>query len=171
MAGLAISMTGLAISVTSSAAFAGRTGIVGDLGGVVGMVNVHRNALADGFLNVTQIGALVVVAERDGDAGGAGPGRAADTVHVTFRFVGQVEVDDVGDAVDVDAASRNVGGHQGPDVAGTEALQGPLPGILGLVAVDGVGTDAVLMQVPGNPVGAVFGAGEDEHPFDVLIVH
>jgi|SRR3989338_6455203 len=39
-------------------------------------------------------------------------GRAADAVHVAFRFVGQVIVYDVGDAFDVDAARGDVGCHQ-----------------------------------------------------------
>ena len=88
---------------------------------------------------------------------------------VAFGIVGQVEVDDVGDALDVDAARRDVGCHQGADVAGAKALEGPSPGVLGLVAVDGVGADAALVQVPGDPVGAVLGAGENEHPLDVLV--
>ena len=45
---------------------------------------------------------------------GARAARAADAVDVGLGHVGQVVVDDVRDAVDVDAARGDVGGHQHP---------------------------------------------------------
>ena len=53
-----------------------------------------------------------MVAERDRDALRAGARGAADAVHVALRDVRQVVVDDVADAVDVDAARRDVGRDQ-----------------------------------------------------------
>ena len=55
---------------------------------------------------------FVAADQRDGDAFRAGARRAADAVDVALRDVGQVEVDDVADAVDVDAARGDVGGDQ-----------------------------------------------------------
>ena len=68
------------------------------------------------------------------------------------------------DVVDVDAAGGDVGRHQHPGLAGAEQFQRPLAGILGLVAVDRLGDDAGLFQMLGDAVGAVLGAGEDDHP-------
>ena len=38
--------------------------------------------------------------------------RSADSVHVLLDVVGAVEVDDVGDVLDVQASRRDVGGDQ-----------------------------------------------------------
>ena len=50
--------------------------------------------------------------QRQGDAGGAGPRRPPDPVHVILRHVRHVVVDHVGDTLDVDAAPGDVGRHQ-----------------------------------------------------------
>src|SRR5512143_1461761 len=71
-----------------------------------------RDRHPDQLLDVAQIRPLVVGAKRDRDAFGAGPRGAADPVHVALRDVRQVEVDDVADAFDVDAAGGNVGCDQ-----------------------------------------------------------
>ena len=59
-----------------------------------GMILVHRHRLADDFLDIRQIRAFLVVAERDRHAGSAGPGGAADAVNIAFRLVRQVEIDE-----------------------------------------------------------------------------
>ena len=102
----------------------------------------HGYRCADELLDVAQEGQLFAVAERDGDAVGAGARGAADAVHVGLRHVRQVEVDDVADAVDVDAAGGDVGGDQRRDLAAAERRQRALALALRFVAVDGVGRDA-----------------------------
>src|SRR5947207_1813106 len=109
----------------------------------------------DQLLDVAQERQLVVRAQRDGDAVGAGARGAADAVHVAFRDVGQVEVDDVADALDVDAAGGDVGRHQRPDPAVAEAFQHTLTLVLRLVAVDRFGGDAILVEAADHLVGAV----------------
>ena len=61
----------------------------------------------------------------------------------------------MGDALHVDATGGDVGGHQDPDLAGAEALEGQLAGALGLVAVDRLGAMAAFLELFGNPVGPV----------------
>ena len=107
-------------------------------------------------------------AQRDGDAVGAGARGAADAVHVAFRNVGQVEVDDVADAFDVDAAGGDVGRDERLDPAVAEVLQHALALVLRLVAVDCFGGVAILDQAADDLVGAVFGAGEHQHAIDVF---
>ena len=50
--------------------------------------------------------------------------------------------------------------------AGAEVFERALAGALRLVAVDRLGADAGADQLLGDPVGAVLGAGEDEHAVD-----
>jgi hypothetical protein len=95
--------------------------------------------------------------------GVAGAPGAADAVDVVLRHVRQLEVDHVRQLVDVEAAGGDVGGHQHAHVAALEAGQRPRAGALALVAVDGGGGEAVGLQLLGQAVGAVLGAGEDQH--------
>ena len=122
------------------------TGRFGDLsvfeaaGGVVGVVvvpAVDGDALLEEALDVLEVGQFLAGAEADGLAGGAGAGGSADAVDIALRFVGQVEVDDVGHAVDVDAAGGDIRRDEHADRALAETVQGPCAGVLALVAMDG----------------------------------
>ena len=75
---------------------------------------------------------------------------------------GQLEVDDVGHLVDVDAARGDVGGDQDAQLAVLEGLEGALALGLGFVAVDGASLDAAGLEIGRDLVGAVLGLGEDE---------
>src|SRR4051794_14600474 len=66
------------------------------------------------------VAGLVVDDERDAHAAGAGARRAADAVHVVLGLGRRVEVDDVRDPGDVDAARGDVGGDERVDAAGLE---------------------------------------------------
>src|SRR3546814_16520817 len=94
------------------------------------------------------------IAERDGDALGAGARGAADAVDVALRLVRQFVVDDVGDPWHVDAARGDVGRHQHAGTARAEGVERALARVLRLVAVDGVGRDAGLGELLGDAVGA-----------------
>ena len=76
------------------------------------IVRHHRDLTLHQTLDVAQIGLLRRIAERDRDAIRTGARGAADAVDIAFRLVGQLEVDDMGDVVDVDAARRDVGRDQ-----------------------------------------------------------
>ena len=81
--------------------------------------------------------------ERDGFALGAGAAGAADAVHVVLGDVRQVEVDDVRQRLDVEAARGDVGGHQHAQLVVLEARERARARVLALVAVDRLGLDAV----------------------------
>ncbi len=81
---------------------------------------------------------------------------------IGFRHVGQLEIDDVADVIDVDAAGGDVGGDQRAQLAGLEGLQGAFALRLVLVAVDGGGFDAAGLKVSGDLVGGALGAREDQ---------
>ena len=126
------------------------------------LVANDRQRVSDQAFNAAQIVAFSHVAERNGRPAGAGARRPSDAVDVVLGLVGKLIVDDVADACDVKATSRDVGGHQNPRVAVTEPLQRALAGALGLVAVDGLCGDTASVKLLGHAVGAVFGAREHE---------
>src|SRR5882672_10034473 len=70
----------------------------------------RRDGHADQPFDIAQERRLLVIAERDRHALGAGARGAADAVDVGFRNVRQIVVEHVADAVDVDAAGGDVGG-------------------------------------------------------------
>ena len=122
--------------------------------------------LARGALDVAQVAALVRAAEGDRDAVGAGARGAADAVDILLGNVGQVEVDDVADARDVDPARRDVGRDQHRHVAGLERGDRALALRLALVAVDRAGGDAGGLEHAHDLVGAVLGAAEHQRALD-----
>ncbi|HPP83755.1 MAG TPA: hypothetical protein PLZ50_09350, partial [Rubrivivax sp.] len=67
------------------------------------------NGVPHELLDVVQEALLVQAHERDRLAAGAGAAGAADAVHIVLGHVGQFEVDDVRQLVDVDAARGDVG--------------------------------------------------------------
>jgi hypothetical protein len=82
---------------------------------------------------------LVAEHERDGDAVAARAARAARAVHVAVLVLGGVEVDDVADVGDVDAAGGDVGRDQHVDVPALERGQRALALVLVLlpwIAID-----------------------------------
>src|SRR5262249_51017960 len=125
-------------------------------------LTLRRDGQADQLLDGAQVGDFLAVDERDRDAGGPGARGAADPMHVGLGLVWHVVVDDVTDALDVDAARRDVGRDEGADLAGAELAEHALALVLRLVAVDRVRRDTGLGEPPHDLVGAVLGAGEDE---------
>src|SRR5690606_762848 len=114
-------------------------------------------------LDVAQIITLVLGAEADRHALAPGARGAADAVDVLLGHVGQLEVDHVADARDVDAARGDVGGDEDLGPAAPELVERPFALRLALVAVDRVGRDVRLGQLLHDAVGAVLGTGEDQH--------
>ena len=105
---------------------------------------------------------LVVDDERDARAAGAGAGGAPDAVHVVIARAGDVEVDHVRDAHNVDAARGHVGGDERVDGAGLEARERLLALRLGLVAVHRHRLHVACGQPFDESVGAALGTHEHE---------
>ena len=80
--------------------------------------------------------ALARADERHADAGVARASGPADAVDVCLMVGGRIEVDHVGDPVDVDSASGDVGSHERIHAAGLEVAERPVALALGAVAVD-----------------------------------
>ena len=127
------------------------------------------NGLPDQLLDRAQKIALLVVAKRDGLALRAGARGAADAMDVGFRNLRQLEIDDMADAVDIDAARRDVGGDEHGDLAGLEFLQGAQALVLALVAVDRLGVQTRVVETLGDAVGPALGAREHDGAAEVGI--
>src|SRR5215813_13228028 len=103
---------------------------------LIGRSHEHRDPLIGEPLDALELPALARIAERDGDARGAGARGAADAMDVALGVGRQFVVDDVGHALHVDAARREVGRDQYAGPAAAEAVERALAGVLRLVAVD-----------------------------------
>jgi len=125
---------------------------------------------ADGLLDVAKLIVLFRGEQRERDAALARAGRTADAVDVVLGHGGEVEVDDVADAVDVDAAGDDVGRDEDAGAAALEAVERLLALRLRAVAVDGGTRDARAVERLGDAVGAMLGAGEDQHALELVIL-
>ena len=122
---------------------------------------VKRRQLQAGQLfDVPQQRPLGAVAKRNRDARGASPRRAADPVNIGFRHFGN----DMRDAVDVEAARRDVGCDEGADAAAAKRVQRTFPLALALVTVNRASRDPAVIEMLGDLVGAAFRPCENERP-------
>ena len=124
--------------------------------------------LARGALDGADEAALAGRDEADRVARASGAAGAADAVHVRLGVGGDVEVHDVRDALDVEAAGGDIRGDQDVELARLELVDGALALHLGDVAVDrgrGVAAGAELL---GDLLGRALGAREDDHALEVL---
>ena len=80
---------------------------------------------------------------------------AADSMDVILRLRRKVEVDDVRNPVNVDAARRDVGRNQHADVAGLESLERRKPLPLRSVRMQRCGAKARVFELAREPIGAV----------------
>src|SRR3990170_1193302 len=134
-------------------------------------LNHHlRDVVPEQALDVAQEIALVHAHQRDRLAFLAGAPGAADAVHVVLRHVRQLVVHHVRQLVYVESARRDVCRYQHPHFALFEIRQGLGARTLALVAVDGGGVDTVVLQLFGQAIGAVLGAGEHQHLLPALRV-
>ena len=125
-----------------------------------------RDAAPEDAFDVVEQLQLVDADERDGvavDAGATGPADAVDVVLGDHR---QLEVDDVRERLDVEAARGDLGRDEDREPAGLEVGERADALRLALVAVDRGGEDAVPLELLGETVGAVLGPREDERLVD-----
>ena len=108
------------------------------------------------------MGVVVRSQEADSFAHGLGPPRPADPMNIVLGMAGEVVVDDVGNALHVDAPGSDIGSHQNPDPPGLKVLQSPQPLILGAVGMKRRHGDSIFFEPAGDPVGPMFGAGKDQ---------
>ncbi len=129
--------------------------------------DLHGQGLADQRLDLLELTQLVLAHQGDGLAAAPGTAGATDAVDVILRHLGQLEVDHVGQLIDVETPCGDVGGNQHPHLAFTKIRQRPVAGPLALVTVDGDRIQAIFLHLLGEPVGNLLGAHEHQHPLPV----
>src|SRR5690349_533672 len=134
--------------------------------GLEALDDLARDPLAEQRLDLAEQALLVDADQRDRVAGRPGPARPADAVNVVLGDHGQLEVHDVRQVLDVEAARRDLRCDEDRRPAGLEVIQRLDPLALALVAVDRGRGDAVALELLGEVVGAVLGPGEDEGLLD-----
>lgn len=122
---------------------------------------------ANQFFDGSQCQTFAGRAERKGDSLRAGSPGATDSMDIAFRFARKVEVDDVGDAVNVDSPSGDVRRHQHLHLFALERRQRPLPGALRLVPVNCRGFDPTSREPFGKILRAPLRSGEHQGAIDL----
>jgi len=108
--------------------------------------------------------------EGEGVARRFGATGAADAVDVIFGMLRHVEVNDVADVGDVEAAGGDVGGDEDFVFAVAEALEGLFAFALGAVGMENRDGVVILFEHVPDSVSAIFGAAknDDRIVFDVV---
>src|SRR6266516_1280510 len=93
------------------------------LGGHVRLFAHPRNGLADQLLDRRDVSAVGGRNDGDGGAAASGAPGAADAMHVVVGMVWDVEVEDMADGGNVEAARGDVGGNQQRDFVLAELIE------------------------------------------------
>jgi hypothetical protein len=99
--------------------------------------------------------------EGEGVAGGLRPTGAADAVNVILRMLGDVEINDVADVLDIEATSGDIRRDKDFEAAIAEAPQGLFSFALAAVRMDDGDGVFVLLEEARDFIRAVFGAAEN----------
>ena len=89
-------------------------------------------------------------------------------MHIGFNIVGNIVIDDVADAAHIEAARRDIGGHQDIQLPAFQPLDGLLPLLLRNITVEGGGGIAARRQFVSQFGGENAGAHKNNHPVEVL---
>ena len=102
------------------------------------------------------------VKEGKGATGSSGTTGPTDPVHVVFRRLWKVVVDDVCDAIDVESSCGHIRCDENFQVAFSETAQNAVPDWLGLVPVQRVGRESGFVEGDGKVFRASFGPRKDD---------
>ena len=119
--------------------------------------------LAHQGLNVGHRSLVIRGHQGDGLAGGTRATRAADAMDVVFSGTRHIKIDHCRELGDIEAAGRNIGGHQDLNLASFETLKRGEAIALGLVTMDGIGCNALSNELTGQAPRTNLGVGKDKH--------
>ena len=103
------------------------------------MVINHWNGLGDQLLDILEQFLFFEITKGQRRAMIPCPTGAADAMDIGLRDLRQVKIDNIGQAIDVNPTRRYICGHQDSGGLVLEVIQRALAGILGFVAMDGLG--------------------------------
>ena len=121
-----------------------------------------RDLRADQLFNRAQLVAIFTRTQRNRDASRARACGAANAVHISLRHFRQIKLDDMGHAIHINAACGDIGRHHDRRATITEGSQGGFARILGFIAMDRIGADAILIQLINNPIRPMLGSAENQ---------
>lgn len=104
---------------------------------------------------------LFVSCEGEGNAGSACAAGSTDAVDVVFFVFREVEIDDVADGRDVDAAGSDVGSNENADIALTEPEDRFSPLALIHIAMESSGAVSLLEEFVDKLIGVMLCTSED----------
>ena len=104
--------------------------------------------------------------ENDGIPFTAGSSGTPDAVGVGFQVEGSVEIQNVGNAVHVEPAGGDVGGHKNADFTTFQAVYGFFSQTLRHIAIEGFCGIAFALKHLGDFHGRILGAGKNQHGFE-----
>ncbi len=117
--------------------------------------------------DILEITPLVLGTESDGNPVRPGARGAPDAVDILFGHVGQLVIDHVADAGNVDPSRGHVGRDQHRRLGALELVERAFALRLALIAVDRIRLDASLRQLLHHAVAAMLGAREDQNALDL----
>ena len=98
---------------------------------------------------------------------GSAPSTAANPVEIGLGHLGEVEVDDHVDGLDVDAPGQEVGADQVPAQAGPEVVEDSVPVVLGHPRVDVVAAVAEVGDLLGQQLHSLRRVAENDALIDL----
>ena len=116
----------------------------------------HLDLLVQEPLNTDQIARFGFITKRIGQAFLSSTSGSADAVNVDFGFVGQIEIEDVRNVVNIDASAGDVGSDKNEHIAVPEILQRPGSGGLAFVTMNGIGWNPDCRELFCQTIRAVF---------------
>jgi hypothetical protein len=128
----------------------------------------HLNLFVQELLNADEIARFCFITERIGQTFLSCPSGTADAMNVHLGFVGQIEVEDVGNVVDIDASAGDVGSDKNEHIAVPEILQRPGSGGLAFVTMNGIGWNPDCRELFCQTIRAVFCSCEHNTASDHL---
>ena len=131
--------------------------------GMIGVLAILGNWLANQVLNITQLFSLTRGTKRDGISLSARASRPSDAVNVSLRLIRKVVVDDMRDAIHIDAARRDVRGDEYAHFPRAQSLQRRSARALALIAVNRRRFDPGGQQLFHDFVCGVFHLCEHDH--------
>ena len=113
------------------------------------------------LFNPVQSESVIVGDEVDGDTEVTEPSAPTNPVQVGLSHLGEVEVDDHVDGLDVDAPGEEVAADEVPAESGSEVVEDSVPVGLGHLGVDVVAGVAQLRDLLGEQLHSLGGVAEN----------
>ena len=142
-------------------------GVLVDVEALVDAGGDGLNLSAEVALDVVKVEAIVPVNEVDGQTQVAVTTRSTDSVQVGFGILGEVEVDDDIDGLDIDTTGEQIGADQVSADAVSEIVEDSVTGLLLHSSVTVEARVAELGDLLGQQLDSVGGVAEDDGLVDL----